>query len=800
MIDALMHDLGFAWRAMLRAPGFTTVAVVMIALGTGANAAMFSIVDSMMLRSPFPDADRLAIVLVGTPGQRPGAAVSLTQYRSLLESAPAFEAVGAMSSSQRPAVGGLGAARRLNTECISAGMFRTLGTPALQGRTFTAGEDRAGGPGTIVLSYQFWQRELGGAPDVVGRAITLNGTPATVVGIMPPRFGGPYSRNNNDGWLPLGPALGGVTTTGCIARGDVDVFVRVKPRLSLEAAAAQATASAGIARIPDWRGRLNATLTLISLERQTLLSFRAQLLALVGAVALVLLIACANVANLQLERVFGRRRELAVRLAIGATRGRIVRQCLMENLVLCVLGGIAGAIAARATLHLLVGLMPANVPRVSAIDMSVRILVATLGVSCLAGAAVGLVPALQASSTSMVDDLRQASPTSTAASSRTRRVLVAGQIALSLTLLVGAVLMIRTFLTLRPDQPGFAAADKLTGVVRLQGPSAPAPLPYFARLLDRLRAIPGVEGVSGSSYLPMSGLTSSADVVAGGSAIDIWTVGFVTANYFDEMRIPLSAGRSFDAHDDASAPAVAIVNEAFARRAWPTGNPVGETIDVQRAGVRTRRQIVGVIRDTRVLGSSLRSSPEVYIPFAQSPGPLLNVIIRARNPADPRLGATVSEAAAAIDPSQVIDRMSPYQAFLDSRVASPRFGAWVLGLFAAMAVLLAAVGLAASIAWWVTQRTREIGVRMALGAKPTDVSRMVVRQAAGIAAAGIALGLTGAAASTRLIASWLYGVTPLDLPTFAWSAVAMLTIAIAASYIPVRRAARVDPLVALRAE
>jgi putative ABC transport system permease protein len=707
MIETLVHDLRFAWRAMLRAPGFTTVAVVMIALGTGANAAMFSMVDSMMLRSPFPDADRLAIVLVGTPGQRPGAAVALAQYRSLQESAPAFEEVGAMGSGQRPTVGGLGTLRRMNVECISAGMFRTLGTRALYGRTFTADEDRAGGPGAVVLSYQFWQRELGGAPDAVGRLVTLNGVAATIVGIMPRRFGGPYSRNNNDGWLPLGPALGGVTASGCNGRGDVAVFVRVRSAVSLEAAAAQAGASAGLDRIPDWQGRLGATLTLISLERQTLLSFRGQLVALLGAVGLVLLIACANVANLQIERVFGRRRELAVRLAIGATRGRLVRECLTENLLLCVLGGVAGLIAARATLHLLVGLMPVNVPRVNAIDMSGRILMVTLGIACLAGIAVGLVPALQASSASMVDDLRQSSPTSTAASSWTRRVLVTVQIALSLTLLVGAILMIRTFLTLRPVQPGFTAADKLTAAVRLQGVFAPEPIPYFTRLFDRLRAIPGVQGVAGSTYLPMSGLTSSADVVAGGTAIDIWTIGAVTPNYFAEMEIPLAGGRSFEDHDDASAPPVAIVNEAFVRRAWPGGNPLGETIDVQRAGVRTRRLIVGVIRDTRVLGSSLRSSPELYVPFAQSPGPFLNVIIRTPNPADPRLPAAVSGAAAALDPSQVIDRLASYQAFLDSRVASPRFGAWVLGMFAAMAVLLAAVGLAASIAWWVTRRTRE---------------------------------------------------------------------------------------------
>jgi putative ABC transport system permease protein len=360
---------------------------------------------------------------------------------------------------------------------------------------------------------------------------------------------------------------------------------------------------------------------------------------------------------------------------------------------------------------------------------------------------------------------------------------------------------VRTFLTLMPSAPGFKAADKLTAVVRLQGPASAAPGPFFEKFFDRLETISGVESVSGSTYLPMSGSANQVTAVTDAVTTNVWK-GIVTPNYFDEMQIAIARGRGFSARDDGSAPAVAIVNEAMVRRAWPAGgDPLGATVAVENAdGRRDVRHVVGVIRDTRSLGVDLKARPELYVPFAQSPDPWLNVIIRTRDVRDPRLPVAVRAAAAAIDASQVVDRFVPMQDMLDSRVATPRFGAWLLGVFAAMAVLLAAVGLAASIAWWVAERTREIGVRMALGAQTGDVTRMFLRQGLLLTTAGLLLGLGAAAASTRLLQSWLYGVTPLDRAVFAGSAVAMLGIAALASYIPARRAARVDPLIALRSE
>jgi putative ABC transport system permease protein len=487
-------------------------------------------------------------------------------------------------------------------------------------------------------------------------------------------------------------------------------------------------------------------------------------------------------------------------MALGATRGRAVRQTLTENLLLSVLGGGAGLVVAQWTLHLIVGLLPRYVPHLNEIEINRRIFGATLAVACLTGLAVGVIPAIQGTSASLMGDLRASSRTVTRGAGWIRRALVVGQVALSLTLVVGAALMIATFQTLRPTQPGFRAADKLTASVRLQGVAAATPAAFFDSLFERLRAIPGVRSAAGSSYLPMSGLVSTVTVRAG-EAAQVAFRGVVTPNYFTEMEIPVVRGREFDMRDGGGAPQVAIVNEALERKTRLGRTLVGSEIELQYVDRRREiRQVIGVLRDTRSAGMDLKARAEVYTPFAQSPVPSMNLIVRAADPGDPQLMSQVRSAVAAVDPAQIVDRGTPMQEILDATVSTPRFGAWLFGLFAGIAVLLASVGLAASIAWWVAQRTREIGVRMALGASAGQVAGLVLRQGLALGATGVLLGLAGAAISTRLIAAWLYGVTPLDIPTFAWSAAGMLLIAALASYLPARRATRIDPLVALRAE
>jgi putative ABC transport system permease protein len=796
----MLDDVRYALRGMRRSPGFTAVAILMIALGTGANAAMFSVIDGVMLRSPFDDPDRVAMVAAISAQGRRTSAISLAQYRSLQQWAPGFASLATIATSQRPILTGLAEPRRFNAECVTVDMFRVLGAAPILGRTFTADEDRPGGPEVVLLSYQFWQREMGGSPDVIGRVLMLGGVSTTVVGVMPRRFAGPYSRNNNDGWLPAGPALDGGRSAGCGVRSSVNAFARLEPGVTFESASRQATDAAGIGRLADWQGQTGSRLALVPIEEQTYSDLRTPFAALLGAVALVLLIACANVANLQMERVFGRRFETAVRMALGATRRRIVSQTLIENLLLSAAGAVAGVAVARWTLPLIVRLMPGYVPHVGDIEVSARILAATLAVACSAGIAVSAIPAMQGTGVPLMDGLRASTRTSTGAAGWIRRTLVVTQVGLSLTLLIGASLMIATFRTLLPSDPGFNAADKLMASVRLQGPAADAPKAFFDAVFDRVRSIPGVRSVAGTTYVPMSQAVGIVTVRAGGAPREIFS-GVVTPGYFADMEIRVLRGRPFGARDVEGAALVAVVNEAFEKRMWESGRGLGEIVEVQHFnGRKELRQIVGVLRDTRFAGGDLRARPEIYMPFAQAPSPSLNIIVRTSAPGDPQLAVRLRSALSAVDPAQVVDRVRPLEEMLDDAVSTPRLGAWLLGVFAAVAVALAAVGLAASIAWWVAQRTREIGVRMALGASTAQVAALVVRQGLALATGGVVLGLAGAAASTRLIASWLYGVTPLDAATFAWSAAGMLAVALAASYVPARRAARVDPLVALRAE
>ena len=799
MVESLVQDVKLAARSMARTPGFTAIAVLMIALGTGANAAMFSVIDAVMLRTPFADPDRIAMVTARTADGSRTSALSLAQYQSLAETAHVFDALAIVGTGQRPILTGAGDPRRFNVECVTAGMFRVLGTAPALGRVFTHDDDRPGATPVVMLSHRFWQRDLGGAADAIGRTLTLNGVPTTVVGVMPRGFAGPYSRNNTDGWLPAGPALAGGPSAGCAAPRGVNAFARVKSGLTLTAASQQASDAAGTARLEDWRGRTGAKLELIALQEQTIGDLRAPLMALLGAVGLVLLIACANVANLQMERIFGRRAEFAVRMALGATRWRTIRHTLTEAVLLSLIGGAAGVLAAAWTLQLIVRLMPSYIPHLDDIQINGRVLAVTLLLSGMIATAIGILPATQGGA-SLIEDLRASTRTASRGAGWTRRLLVAAQMGLSLTLLVGASLMLTSFRTLRPADPGFNGSDKLIATVRLQGRAAATSGPFFDRLLTRVAAIPGVRAVAGSTYLPMSGSVAMIPVRTEQTTQEIWS-GVVTPNYFEEMKIPIVRGRAFGAHDSIGAAKVAIVNEAFARRMFPGSDALGRFVTVDFYDTQQGpRQIVGVSRDTRSAGADLRARAEIYIPLSQATATFLHLLVKADRPGDPWLASQLRAAIAEIDPTQVVDRVMPMQEMLDASVSTWRFGAWLLGLFAGMGVLLAGVGLAASITWWVTQRTREIGVRIALGADANGVVALVLRQGFMVAAAGIVLGLGGAAASTRLLASWLYGVTPLDSRTFAISAAAMLIVATAASYFPARRASRVDPIVALRAE
>jgi putative ABC transport system permease protein len=811
-LAAAWRDVRFTLRMMARSPGFAAAAVIMLAVGTGANAAMFSVIDAVMLRSAFRDAGRIVSIEEQPAGKPASSALPLSHFDTLA-GLPVFERVAGITGSL-PIVTGAGAPHRIDVECVSASMFPLLGVQPILGRALGPDDDRAGAAPAIVISHRTWMRDFQGARDVVGRTLALNGQPNTIVGVMPAGFLGPYASNRTEGWAALMPAAGARSAAGCELRRAsddpnriatrIEFIARVRAPQTLESAAAEINAMGVAARLPT---PVNGVApSRIVLERADDVQFarvRAPFLALLGAVGCVLLIACANVANLQLERLVGRRREIAVRLALGATRGRIVRQTLVENLLVSLIGAACGIVAAKLTLQTIVDMIPWYVPHVGEIAMDARTLVATFAAAVATGLAVGVVPAFQATRAGIARDLHESSARVIGGARWIRRGLVIGEVALSVALVIAAALLLRTFLTLRPVDPGFTATNRTSVEILLNGDWAPDRdrERFVNAVMQSVGEIPGVTSVSASSYQPLSGYTDLARITVGESAADVWS-SWITPRYVEDMAMTVARGRSFGEADTAAGPPVAMINEALAARFWPASNPVGQTIDVQAPDrTITGRQIVGIVNTTRSWGTDTEARSELYVPYAQEPGStLIYFIVSTAAPPAANLAAEITSRVAALRPNQAIERIEPLGASLDRSVAQPRFAAWLFGVFAAMAVGLAALGLSAVIAWWVTQRRREIGVRMALGASARAVSSLILKQAVWLVGTGVALGLVIAALSTRAIGVWLYGVAPLDPLTFVLAGAGMLLVAMAAAWLPARRAARIDPVITLRTE
>jgi putative ABC transport system permease protein len=789
--DAFRHDLKYAIRTMRRTLGFSALAVVMLSLGTGANVAVFSVIDAVLLRAELPDADRVVSVLAQTPD---GKTVTNSIPRAevgALEQAPIFSAVSA-STGSLAILRGVAEPHRLDIECVSAGYFEIASVRPLIGRVFTRDEDRAGAPPVVVLGYQTWQREFGGDPTVIGRSIALGKSPSTVIGVMPREFIGPRARNRTAGWAPFAPAASGSSAIGCVAGAATNVIARLRPPYTRSTAAAAVNAMGLVPRKLEFERADGIMMD----------GVRTPLLVLLGAVACVLLIACANVANLQIERLVGRRRELAVRRALGASRGRIIRQTLTESLLLSLLGAAGGVLVAELGLSAIVQMIPATVPHVADIQLNGRALAIALGCSALVVLFIGLMPAWQTTSDDMQDHLRSSRGIAGGAQ-WLRRALVIVEVALSVVLLVGAGLLVRTFLLLRPDAPGFSTSGRVVAQVLLSGGwrDDPARLALIDRMIDGARSIPGVEDASASSYLPMSGVTDMASVRHDDTTSRFWA-SWVTAKFFGDLNIPVVKGRGFLESDRAGSQPVAAINETAARRFWPNRDPIGAIVAVTTPDGRTaERVIVGVVGDTRSGGLSLNRQSELFVPFAQQSGStLIYLIARTNQSSTGTLAGQIRSIVDSASPGQVVDSVEPLQAKLDRAVSRPRFGAWLFGIFASVAAGLAVLGLGTVVAWWVTQRRREIGVRMALGATKSQVVGLVVRQGVALTAIGVGIGCLAAGLASSLLSDWIYGVTRLDPATFGTVAAGMLTVAVAAAYLPARRAARIDPSTTLRAE
>ncbi len=807
----MLSDLRYALRALRRQPGFAGIAVVTLALGIGVASAIFSVANGVLLSPlPYPDAARLVVVQATTPSQ-PDAGQAPADYLDLRREATSFEALAAY----RPDVLDVSAAGtdpvRLDGAEVTVDFFDTLGVRAETGRAFSARTDRPEGERLLVLSHAAWQQHYGGDPSIVGRRIRVGGRPFTVVGVMPARFAWPSSRTQ--AWtLAPGPVPSPpLDVSGdLLANRDVHYFqvvARLKAGVPIAQADAEVAAIAArlAAAYPSSTGARG--LRVEPLREAIVGDVRPIVLVLLGAVGLVLLIGCANVAGLLLARAAGREREIAVRAALGAQRGRLVRQLLTESLLLAVLGGAAGLVSCVWLVDAIVRILPQGVPRADAIAVDPRVVAVTVAVSLLTGVVFGLVPALQASRPDLVGGLKEGDRgASRSGTGHLRRALIVGELALTMVLLVGAGLLLESFVRLQDTDPGFRS-DAVTAIdlPLPQGryPDSAAQSAFYARVLDALRSAPGVrraavafpgpfkgDNAHGSFFIEGRPDMGRADRPGAGLA-------FVSPDYFRTLGIPLEAGRAFDDHDDANAPAVVIVNQALGRRYWPGQDPVGKRLRFDQGD--PWMEVVGVVGDTRAMGLGKSPAPVLYVPYRQFSLPLMQLFVGADADAG-AVRALVQAKVRALDAELPLGDTRALTDLVAGQTAEPRFRATLLLTFAGLALLLAAVGLYGLIGYTVANRVREIGIRVALGATARQVVAPIVREGLALAGLGVAIGLAASLAVTRVLSAFLFGVSATDPLTFLGVSVLLLGVALVASVVPARRALKVDPVTALRAE
>jgi putative ABC transport system permease protein len=813
-VRQLLLDISFALRMVRKNVGLTVVVVLSLAVGIGANSAIFSVVDALLLRPlPYPHPDRLGAIWLHSPGigifrdwPSPGEYVDLqNENHSFDEMAIAqLRSMTLTGRDQPELVGGIK---------TSSTLLHMLGARPWLGRLLLPEEDKPGKPTVAVLSYGFWRRSFGSDPRIVGTSIALNGKPYTVAGVLSPDFSlasevmpaeEPMNRIDVFLALPLG-------ADAEHRRGDenYNVMVRLRPAVSLAQAQADVDVIAARIRKKDRRDRTFG-MSVVSLQDQVVGNVRHSLLVLLGSVALVLLVACTNVANLLLTRAAGREREIAVRIALGASGWRIVRQLLTESLVLAVMGGAVGLLVARWALAVVHALNPGNIPRLEDIDINGTVLAFTFGVSLVTGILFGLAPAWRAATIDLNTSLKSGGRTGQShgglslARNRLRGLLVVSELALSLMLLVGAGLLIRSFVRLESVPPGFRTDHILSMQVAATGPNfqkREALVQFYQQIEDRIAHLPGVRAEGLVSALPLSGQVGWGGIHVGGvhSApghelqVDI---RIASTNYFRVMGIPLIEGRFFSEHDRRDSRKVAIIDAAFARRFWPHESPIGKQVWFDPKKPITIAGVVGIVKE---YGLDRGSKIAIYFPQRQAPGNDMYLV--ARTSSDPAAFAGVmAREVHAVDPNVVVYDVRTMRERLYDSLARQRFATTMLGAFAGFAMLLAAVGVYGVMSYLVSQGTHDIGVRMALGAGRANILAMIIRQGMELATAGILGGLIGALVLTRVMAGLLFGVSTTDAVTFSAAAMILAIVALTATVIPVRRAIDVDPIAALREE
>jgi putative ABC transport system permease protein len=809
-MDVLWKNLVYSARVLWKKPSLTAVAIIAIGLGIGANTAIFSVVNTVLLQPlPYPQPKQLVMISSENRNQALDGrgAFSVPDFLDVQQSSKTLEYVAVLQGTGT--ITTEGESERLLGAAVSADYFNVLGVKPEFGRVFSRDEDKEGAASVILISHALWQRRYGGDPNIIGREIDLGGK-TTVVGVMPAGFKFPISDEPQDFWEPIFSAAF-MTKERREERANrfLPVIGRLKPGVTLEQAKADLDL---ISRQVEQHSPVSNTslvFNVVSMHEDITRDYRPALLVMLGAVGLVLLIACANVANLLLARAVARQKEIAIRMALGASRRRIAGQLLTESVLLSLAGGALGLLLATWGTDLLVAYGPADVPRLRDVGLDRYVLFFTLGIAMLTGIVFGLAPALHASKPDpgnmMKDSGRGLSNTGR---NRMRSALIVSEVALSLMLLAGAGLLINSFWRLLQTDAGFDPKGVLALDIPLNRATYTKPeqrSAAFQQLIARMKTLPGVRDASVVSNVPLTDFDEEVSFQIEGrppykpgeeAAADYTLAG---GDYFRTMDITLLRGRVFTDSDTSNSPHVMVVSNAFAKHFFPDEDAIGKRI-ILDGNDRTPREIVGIVEDVRRNGLDANVQPEMYFSHLQNPTRRMNLVIRTTAEDASQLTPAARAEVKAFDPQQIIWRAQTLEQLLSTSVAPRKFNMLLLGIFAGVALVLAAVGLYGVMSYSVSWRTQEIGIRMALGAKRADVLRMVVRQGMTMTLIGLALGLVGVVAMSRVIAGMLYGVSATDPLTFAGVSIVLLAVALLACLIPARRATRVDPLVALRSE
>ncbi len=804
-METFFQDLRYGLRSLIKQPFFTVIAIITLALGVGANSAIFSVVNAVVLRPlPYPEPDRL-VKLTRVKLTDPGfmGSVSYLDFKDWKAQGESFEQMTAIQSGDYT-IKIADSAERVQGMGVSSDFFTMLGVAPALGRVFNAEEEKPGNQ-IALISHALWQSRFGFDPNIIGQAVSIDAKLYTIIGVMPADFDFALQEEQAEVWLPISLSENFLKERGA---HFLTVTGRLKKGVSLEQAQMEMDAIAG--RLAEQYPDSNAGegVRVSSLHEEIVGDVRLMLMVLLAAVGLVLAVACANVANLMLARASARQKEIAIRSALGASRFRIIRQLMTESLLLAIIGGGLGLLMAMWGLDILIALSPENIPRLDEIALDSRVTIFTLLVSIVTGLIFGLAPALQVSKLDLNETLKEGTRGASGSlrRNRARSLFVIAEVALALVLLIIASLMLRSFQRLQRVDPGFKADDVLTMNVILPDSKYTEPdewSGFYDRLLDQVRTLPGVDSAGAITMLPLSGSNMGMSFEVEGrppaSPADEYSANYraVSHDYFHTLGISVIRGRAFNERDNDKSPQVIMINESFARIYFYGGDPIGKRIKIGYNDINA--EVVGVVGDVKHKSLQADSGAEMYTPYSQTPWWFMSLAIRTRsNSSD--IVAGVKASLATLDRDVPVYDVKMMQEYLKKTVSQPRFNMLLMAIFAAVATLLAAVGIYGVISYSVTERTREIGIRQAMGATRGDVLSLIFRQTALLTATGIAVGLGTAFAFAQLMKSLLYEVSPTDPVSFALIPIFLAGVALGASFIPARRATRVDPMVALRYE